>query len=116
MYFQSSARRPQAGDRIWCNPRVQFSQTPYQTRLSAGFIGKRQRWHGRKGLFRDCENRALPASGKGFQDSILKRVGSMSERGDFATVTPPTSWALQVDCIQEQKNLGWLFASPITDS
>ena len=33
--FQSSARRPQAGDRIWCKPAKQSLQTPLQTGVFA---------------------------------------------------------------------------------
>ena len=73
LYFQSSAARPQAPDRIWCNAPIQFAQIQRQTRSSARSIDI-DRCERRAGLLISaCENRALPAPSKGFRMEKARR-------------------------------------------
>jgi hypothetical protein len=67
MSFQSSARRPQAGDRIWCKPAIRFSQIPRQTGTCALCIDRNRCERRERILHGACENHALPASRKGFR-------------------------------------------------
>jgi hypothetical protein len=62
MYFQSSAGRPQAYDRILCSELDHFSQNPRQSRLFALWIDSGRCESEVTIVFQVCENRGLSAS------------------------------------------------------
>src|ERR1700680_143667 len=66
MYSQSSARRSQAGDRIWCKASHQSSQNPRQQRVLAHHTERNRCESREEALLAACENRALVTLDKGF--------------------------------------------------
>jgi len=83
--FQRSARHPQPPDRKWCTPKIDFRENPRQLRLSTEFLQPEESSGGVAPVQRCCENRALPASCKGFREDRLNdpQNSGNSQRNDI---------------------------------
>jgi len=94
--FQSSARRSQAGDQIWCNRSIAFAGKPYQTRVFAELVNGITRMGAVWVVQIACENRALSAPDKGLRVRPDQAAVSFAPSGlTILPLTVPrlTPWA-----------------------